>query len=186
MSGLALLRGLIRLARFRADGLTAFRGTPSAYLNSLTPLLGFALVGAVLTALHGEGREALSNLLSTAIVLLAPAVVSEPLARRWGRDETWLKFMVALNWCQWTVPVVFIAAVVVASFLTTGGLSEDQAALGEALVVAAYGLSLQWFLARRALEVKRGQAVLLVLAMNLAAGVLALGPRLLAGHGLEG
>jgi hypothetical protein len=179
-----VLRGLMRLAWFRADGLAQFEGTVQAYLNSLAPLVGFALVGAILMAAHGEVQDGLGDFLSTLVVLLAPAVISEPLARLWDRDAEWGKFAVVLNWCQWTVPVVFFVCLIAANALVASGSSPDDAILVAVCAVAAYGLSLQFSLARRALGVTARRAALLVLAMNLGTGALALGPRLLAGGGL--
>jgi hypothetical protein len=181
-----VLRGLIRLAWFRADGLAQFDGTVQAYLNSLAPLVGFAVVGAILMAANGEIQEALGDFLSTLIVLLSPAIISERLARRWDRDAEWGKFAVVLNWCQWTVPVVFFVSLIAANALVAGGSSPDDALLAAVCAVAAYGLALQWFLARRALGVTAKRGMLLVLAMNLGTGLLVLGPRVLAGGSLPG
>jgi len=181
-----VLIGLARLARFRADGLDHFGDTAQAYLTSLAPLLGFALVGATLMLLHGDARAALSELLSTIIVLLAPAVISSALARGWGREAEWARFAVALNWCQWVVPIVFFLCLLLSGVLVAAGWGEDQAVMVADLVVVIYGVSLQWFVARKALGVRRGRAALLVVAMNIGTGVLALGPRLLAEGGITG
>jgi hypothetical protein len=43
-----------------------------------------------------------------------------------------------------------------------------------------YGLALHWFLARRGLDVSRGQATLLVLVADLLTGFFVIGPRVLA------
>jgi hypothetical protein len=93
---------------------------------------------------------------------------------------------VVLNWCQWTLPVVLFVCLLVSAFLVAAGWGEDMAVLAAAGVVLVYGLSLHWFLARRALGLGAGRAVLLVLAMNLGTGLLAIGPRLLADGGMPG
>jgi hypothetical protein len=177
----SVMIGLARLGRFRADGLEHFEGTPQAFLNSLAPLLGFALVGAVMMAARGDGRGALTDLLSTAIVLIAPGVISEPLVRHWDRDAEWTKFAVAFNWCQWTVPVVFFLCLILSGVLVAAGWREDGAVLIAVMGVVGYGLSLHWFLARKALGLSRGRTALLVAAMNIGTGLLAVGPRLAAG-----
>ena len=51
--------------------------------------------------LRGGGPAALTDLLATLAVLLAPAVVSFELARVWRREHAWLRFATAFNWCQW-------------------------------------------------------------------------------------
>jgi hypothetical protein len=182
----SLLVGLFRLGRFRADGLDQFEGSVTAFLNSLAPLLGFALVRALLMLLHGEVRAAADDLLLTAVVLLGPLVISEKLAAVWNVGGAWLKFAVVLNWCQWTLPVVLFVCLLVSAFLVAAGWGEDMAVLAAAGVVLVYGLSLHWFLARRALGLGAGRAALLVLAMNLGTGLLAIGPRLLADGGMPG
>jgi hypothetical protein len=181
-----MLVGLARLARFRADGLNGFEASVPAFLNSLVPLFGFALVGAVMMMLHGDIIPALDDLLLTTVALLGPLVISEKLAGLWHCGETWLKFAVVLNWCQWTLPVVLFLCLILSGVLVAAGLDEATAVLAAALGVLGYGMSLHWFLARKALGLRGGRAALLVLAMNLGTGLLALGPRLLAGGDVSG
>ncbi len=176
--GRNLLVGLLRVARFRADGLAAFEGTVPAFLNSLLPLLAFAVAQAIWTLLRGSAAAAPEDLLMSIVVLLGPLVISEQLARLWRADAGWLKFGVVLNWCQWTLPVVLFLCLILAGILIETGWSDEAAVFVAACLVLAYGVSLHWFLARRALGLSRPRAGAMVLAMNLGTGLLAFGPRL--------
>ena len=174
------LAGLLRLARFRADGLAHFEGSPRAFLDSLAPLVGFTLAAAVLMLMRGAAQAALTDVLVTLILLLAPAVISEAFARHWDREAAWAKFAVAFNWCQWTVPIVLVVCLLLSGVLVAVGWSRDQAIGAAAIGVVAYGLSLHWFLSRHALQLSHARSLLLVLAMNFGAGLLAFGPPWLA------
>ena len=172
-----IVRGVLLLARFRVAGLALFGGDVADLLNSLAPLLAFPVVLALLLLLDGAGGEALSDLLSLVVALLAPLVISQALAERWGRGAGWLRYAVALNWCQWALPLVAMATMVGLSILAALGLPRQALAPGALLCVGAYALALHWFLARRALELGRGRAALFVAAVNAGTGLLMLLPR---------
>jgi hypothetical protein len=172
---------MLLLATFRAAGFAAFAGTRQGFLNSLAPLLAFPIVGALLALADGMGWRALGGLLGTLVALLAPAVASHALAQRWGREAGWLRYATAFNWCQWAVPVAALPTLVLAGVVMRLGVPLAVVTVGAMLAVLGYGLALHFFLARRGLELSRGRTVLLVLATNLATGVLAAGPRLLTG-----
>jgi hypothetical protein len=174
-----ILLGIFRVATGRADGLAQFGDTSEAFVGSLAPLVAFPLVGALLMLGQGEGLAALTDLLATLCALLAPAVLSYEVARRWGRAASWTRFAVAFNWCQWAIPVLAVFLVVLAGFLLALGVPSN---VGLVLVVAGlggYGLWLHWFLARHGLRLGAVRAALLVAGVNLATILLVLGPRLL-------
>lgn len=175
-----VFRGIMRLARFQAEGFAEFAGTRQAFLNSLAPLIAFPLVGGVLMLIGGGGVGAVVDLLATVIALLSPPVIGEALARRWGRDELWLRYAVAFNWAQWAVPVVALGMLLGMGILRRLGVGEREAAMALLFGIAAYGMALHWFLARHGLMLSRGQAVLMVLALNLGTVMLAVAPRLMA------
>ena len=172
------MRGVLLLARFRIAGLASFGGDGADLLNSLAPLLAFPVVLALLLLLQGAGSGALSDLLSLVVALLAPLVISQSLAAKWDRDDSWLRYAVALNRCQWALPLVAMATLV--AFSTLAGLGLPQRALvpGALLCVGGYALALHWFLARRGLDLTRGQATLFVAAVNAGTGALMLLPRM--------
>jgi hypothetical protein len=236
-AALRTLRGIVLLACFRSDGLAAFPATAQAFLNSLAPLIAFPLVFGLVAMASSHAGTALGDLLATVVALLTPPVVSHILARAWGREERWLRYAVAFNWCQWCLPLavapVLVTLGLVAAlapgagaagvlvllemvgmmftlrwFLTRQGvaitparislfvllvnagvgllmaapLAPPQLAVLAVLPVAAYVLSLHWFLARHGLGLSVWRAALCVIAINVATGLLVMGPRLLMGQ----
>jgi len=176
----SVLRGIVRIARGRPDGLDEFAGTSQAFLASLAPLLAFPLVGTFLLVLRGGGVLAIADLLATVSVLLAPPVLSWEFARLWHRQDRWLRFATAFNWCQWLLPALASVLLVAAGALLDAGLPQDPATGLVVCGLAGYGLWLHWFLARHGLRLSRLRAALLVAGVNLGTAALVLAPRLLA------
>lgn len=170
------LNGLLLLARFRAEGFGYFAATPQAFLNSLTPLLALTLVAAMRPLLAGAFRLVLLQLLTTAVALLTPAVLSHLLASVWKREAHWLRYAVAYNWCHAAVTLLMALAVLGAS----GGTAIRDGMLALAGLVLAYWIGVAWFLFRRGLDISGGKAVLAVLATHFGTGVLILLPHFLA------
>src|SRR3954471_13480012 len=176
----SVLVGIMRIARGRADGIACFGASPQAFLSSLAPLLAFPLVGAVL-AIFSEGpRRALTGLAITLCALLTPAVLSFELARLWKRQDAWLRFATAFNWCEWILPVLACVVMVPLSLAMAAGLDETAATFVLAGSLAGYGLWLHWFLARKALGLSVLRAITLVILVNLGTVVAVMGPRLVA------
>jgi hypothetical protein len=181
----SILRGILLLASGRAEGLRQFGDTPPAFLASLAPLIAFPLVGAALMLAQGDAVPAATAFLSTLCALLAPPVLSYELARLWHREQQWLRFATAFNWCQWAIPVLAAMLLIV----VYPGLAEAAGpGTAEIIVIAAiafYALWLHWFLARHALVISVYRAALLVLLVNLGTLIVVLGPRLLGPGGLS-
>ncbi|HKM64074.1 MAG TPA: hypothetical protein VJY39_16455 [Acidisphaera sp.] len=181
-----ILRAMALCARGRAEGIAMFGDTPAAFLASLAPLIAFPLV-ATLTSItaHGGGAQSLSDLvvfLQAFDALLALPVVSHALARWWGREEAWLRYATAANWCHWLLEVAFMVAIFAAAVLAAFGLPGNLLLGPFLLAAAAYSLWLQFFLARRGLGLRRGRAWLLVIVGNVIAAMLIAGPALLRGQ----
>jgi hypothetical protein len=176
----SILVGIMRIARGRADGIACFGASPQAFLSSLAPLLAFPLVGAVLAAFSEGPRRALTSLAVTLCALLTPAVLSFELARRWGRQDAWLRFATAFNWCEWILPVLAFLVMLPLSLAIAAGLDETAATFVLAGSLAGYGLWLHWFLASRALGLSTLRAITLVILVNLGTVAAVMGPRLLA------
>ncbi len=176
---LRILGGIVRLARGRADGFGHFSATPQGFLGSLAPLLAFPLVGTVLMLAGGAGSAALGDLLATICAVLAPAVLSHSLARLWGREGPWLRFITAFNWCQWIIPVVAMVVLATIGIAIRLGLPANAAAVLAMVLLGGYGLWLHYFLARRGLDLSAARAVLLVIVVNLGTVLLVIVPRLL-------
>jgi len=179
----SIARGILRIARFRIDGLAEFSISRQAFFNSLAPLVAFPVSWALIQLLSGEFIPAVSDLLSSIVALLVPLVISEFLAERWGVAERWLGYAVASNWAQWTMPLALAAMLSAVWLLGQTGMPADPGMVaGGALGVMLFGLALHWFLARYALGLSRSRAALMVVACDVATVVLVLGPRLLALH----
>jgi hypothetical protein len=186
----SIVLGVVRLARGRADGFQQFAATREAFLASLAPLVAFPLVGGTLMVLGGGGLAALSDLLATICALVAPPVLSFEIARLWGRQQSWLRFATAFNWCQWAIPVLGSALLLFLGMLIVLGLPRSLARALVVLGLVSYGLWLHWFLARHGLGLSRLRALLLVLGVNFVTVLIVMGPRILdlgaGGPGLEG
>lgn len=177
----SVIIGVARLAFGRADGLQHFGATPQAFLMSLSPLLAFPVAGVILGLLTEGARHALTNLAMTLVALLTPAVVSYELARWWKRGDHWLRFAVAFNWCEWILPLLACALIVPVSLAVEAGVPEEMASFAMLGCLAAYGLWLHWFLARKALALSLGRAVVLVLTVNFLTAAAVTVPILMAG-----
>ena len=172
--------GIVRLARGRPDGMQQFGATRDAFLASLAPLIAFPLVGGMLMLLGGGGLNAVSDLLATLCALVAPLVLSFEVARLWRRQQFWLRFATAFNWCQWVIPIVGSVLLLVFGLLAALGLPRATARIGVLLGLLSYALWLHWFLARHGLGLSGPRALLLVLAVNLTTAMLVVGPRVIA------
>jgi hypothetical protein len=175
-----VLLGMLLVARGRRDGIAQFGATTQAFLASLAPLIAFPLVGGALALTGGHPLDALTDLLATACALLAPPVLSWEVARFWRREDHWLRFATAFNWCQWLLPLLGVVLMLLLGMASTLGLSPRAGGMLLVLCLGAYGLWLHWFLARHALQLSGPRAALLVLVVNVGTVLLVLGPRLLA------
>jgi hypothetical protein len=171
--------GVARVAVGRVDGLRRFGGTVQSFLTSLAPLIAFPLAGALIELVREGLLPALTLILVTLVAQLTPPVLSHALARWWGREDQWLHYATAYNWCYWALPVVLALLMIVLGTAAGAGLPQTVAAQGVVAGLAAYSLWLHWFLARHALALSRGKAALLVVLVNAGTLILALGPALL-------
>ena len=161
-----VLLAITRVARGRKDGLQQFGDSAQALLGALAPLVAFLLVGAVLGLITGS-REAVEDMAAFTVLLLAPLVVSFEIARRWDRANQWFRFAVAFCWCQWAGPMALVAVMILMALLMAGGVSENGAASVGLTCLAIYAFWLHWFLARHALDLRPGRALLMVIAVDL-------------------
>ncbi len=172
----AIVVGVARLARGRADGLTCFGDSSAHFTASLAPFIALPLVGTALLLIQGEGLPALVDLFATWAALLAPPVVSWELARRWRREARWLRYATAFNWCLWAMPLAAVATSLLLGVLVQFGVPQQLGAMVLTALLLGYGLWLHWFIARVGLDVSGGRAAVLVVLTNLATSALALGP----------
>jgi hypothetical protein len=172
--------GILQLALLQAEGIGQFGDSRPAFLASLVPLIAFPLVGGLLGLLSGAGLAELAALLGALVGLLAPPVLSEAMARRFGRQREWLRYATAFNWSRWAMLLAFCGALALMSILATLGLGSRTAVTLGLLAVAAYGVVLEWFVARVGLRLVWWRAAVLVLVVEVGAALLFLTPRLLA------
>lgn len=175
-----ILRGVALIARGRAVGLNCFRDTPRAWLASLSPGLGVLLAAVIEGLTEGAGVAAVREVPGTLCVLLAPSVLSYELARLWGREAFWGRYIVAFNWCQWLLPIVAFVVIIGLGIARAGGVNA-QGVLRILLVgLTFYALWLNWFLARHGLALSAWRAAVLVFAVNLGTIAIVFGPPMLA------
>ena len=177
---LSAASGVSRLARFQAAGLEAFDATPAGLLNALTPWLAFALVAFGLLLVAGKPVDAVADLLASTVALLAPPVLSHALARRWGREERWLRYAVAVTWCQWVMPPALLLALMGSYVLMVLGVPETMAEPVALLALLGYAVALNLFLARAALDLSRWRAAGMVATVNLGTAAVVVLPGALA------
>jgi hypothetical protein len=177
--GRNILRGILLLSRGRAAGFAEMGSGPEAFLSSLAPLIAFPLVGCVLMVAQGKTVDGIADFLATLIALLGPPVISQAIAKRWGREERWFRFATALNWCQWVLPLFAAILVLIAGLLVQAGVPMRQTVIMLCCVLLAYAFWLQWFLARRGLDLSALRAAGLVVLVNLSTVVLVAGPQIL-------
>lgn len=178
-----ILRGIALIARGRRDGLDQFGDQPQDFLASLAPLIAFPLVGGLLMLAGGQPQAAASSFLTALVALLAPPVLSYEPARWWRRQDHWLRYATALNWCQWIVPVLAIVLLTVVFPLVQSVASARAAGTVVIGLLVAYGLWLHWFIARHGLAISGLRAALLVVLVNLATVVLVFLPQFVGtGH----
>jgi hypothetical protein len=181
-TGSTVLRGIVDLALLRKRGIERFAGTREGFLASLVSLLAFPLLGALLRVQSGgSAATVVATLLGALVMLLAPPVFSELLARAWGRQPLWLRYATAFNWTRWAMFAAVIAGQFFAGVLMGLGVSPRPAVLLGLGLVAVYGVVLDWFVARTGLALPGWQAVLFVLIVNFGTAVLFVLPGLLSG-----
>ena len=136
------------------------------------------VVGFLLLAVQGRLLDAVSNLLLAVVILLAPVAASHLVAKWWRREGLWLRFAVALNWCQWVITAVAMLMMAAAGVAVQAGVPQQIALLVLLVGCLGYAISLQVFLAHIGLAMSRARAIGFVLLFNLAAAVLVLVPAL--------
>jgi hypothetical protein len=174
------LKGMALIARGRPEGLNCFRDTREAFLFSLAPGFGFIIAAVADLLAQGQGAMAIGQILAPLCALLAPSVLSYELARFWGRDAFWYRFIVAFNWCQWLIPPLGLLLLVILTFAQQAGLTGQVGIRLVLVCVSAYALWLNWFLARHGLALTRGRAAMLVAGITLGNALVVFAPSVLA------
>ncbi|GAA4481565.1 hypothetical protein [Gluconacetobacter asukensis] len=167
-----IFRGMMLLGRGRREGMSCFGVTSDAVLTALAPRVALWMVGGVLTVAQAPTALSGAKILFSLCLVLTPVVLTHLLARLWGREALWPRYMAAALWCDWLVLFVMLAAVAVVATVTPAGMSLLHSALILNGIIFAYNLWLTWFVARVGLALGAGRALLLLLAI--AAAIMAL------------
>ena len=170
------LRGVLLLARGRGEGIACFRSSPEAFLASLAPLLALPLAGAALLVVRGAFMPAVALVLLALTTQVAPAVLSHAVARFLGRENGWLRYATAYNWCQWANVAVMAVLLLVLSLVTGAPVTAVVGSPAFGYVVLGYSMWLHWVLARNGLDLSRWRATGLVLAVSFGTMLLVVGP----------
>ncbi len=171
-----ILRGIARLARGRGEGMAEFPATVDGFLLSLMPLLAFALVGAAAAVSQSDALTGIAWLLLSVVGLLTPAVLSHAIARRWNREEDWLRYATAYNWVQCALPLAGIPMLLAIKVMVGLGIGVAAAAELGLLGLLGYLMWLSWVMARAGLDLSRGRAVRFVLLVTLGTYAVASAP----------
>ena len=154
--------GLLLLAIGRASGFAYFGADKDAYLASLAPLVAFTLVSCGVIALAGQPRRGATLGLITLCQVLAPAVIADPLCRRWKREERWPLYANIMNWAPFLFFIALALAVLVVRAAMIAGVPDELASYVGLLGLVGYAVWFQWFVARGALDISRGRAGVLL------------------------
>jgi hypothetical protein len=167
-----IVRGVFRLARGDAGGITDFPNTETGFSASLAPLIAFPLVTGGLIAASGHDRLAALIFLSRVCTVLIPPLIVEFAARMTRKRMTWLLTATALNWSFWLVLPLMLIAQLIAALLLRIGVPVHAALDAAVLILALYGLWFQWFTIRAGLRLKWWQALAVAVAMDAAISVI--------------
>lgn len=168
-----IVRGMMLLGRGRREGMNCFGATPDAVLTALAPRVALWLVGGLLTLAQAPTLLSGAKILFSFCLVLTPVVLTHLLARLWGREALWPRYMAAALWCDWLVLFVMLAAVAGVATVAPAGVGVVHSALILNGIIFAYNLWLTWFVARAGLALGAGRALLLLAAV--AAAIMALG-----------
>ena len=169
------IRAILGIARGRPEALRLFGNTPQAFIASLMPLIVVPLLSSLLSSRETSMGQFLAETTASVAALLVPPVLTHALARAWGREDAWLRFATAFNWCQFAM---LLAAMV--GLFVIGGAGGRDAAVVIVGLLGFYALWLHWFLTRHGLGVSGGRAVMLVLSVHVATTLVVLVPRFVA------
>lgn len=167
-----IVRGVFRLARGDAGGIADFPNSETGFSASLAPLIAFPLVTGGLIASSGHYQLAALIFLSRVCTVLIPPLIVELGARMTRKRTTWLLTATALNWSFWLVLPLMLIAQVIAALLVRTGVPIGAALDAAVLTLALYALWFQWFTIRTGLRLRWWQALVIVIAMDVAIGLI--------------
>jgi hypothetical protein len=143
------------LASGKSEGLQRFGNSVEHLLAALSPGLAMCLVGILTVPMQKDPALGFIRVELSFCTLLALPVFSWFFAKKWGRQELWLRYATAASWCEWITVLVSAVAMTIGSLLfsplaeTTGFalaivLSSDLYGIWLGVFVAKVGLRLSW------------------------------------------
>ncbi len=174
--------GLLLIGTGRVAGFAQFGGSTEAYLASLAPLLGLLIVIGGVIAWSGQPLKGLATVLTGVCALFAPPVIGDLFCRVWQRRQHWALYANVLNFSQWLMAASFLLLLPAASLSLAFGATANQAATAVIVLFGVYVLWFHWFAARHVLDLSRGRALVVMLAVVFGTGLLLQAPALLAGR----
>ncbi|GBQ93799.1 hypothetical protein AA23498_1836 [Acetobacter nitrogenifigens DSM 23921 = NBRC 105050] len=155
----SVVQGMALLASGRAEGLNRFRGSADSFLAAIAPGVAINLVSLLLVTMQDHVAIGLTKVELSFCALLAPPVISNFFARRWGREDLWLRYATAAAWCEWVSVFVSVVALAIASLFAPALVHTPS--FVQAVVAAAelYGVWLGWFVAKVGLRLSWGKAL---------------------------
>jgi len=164
--------GLLLAGLGRPAGFAQFGSTAEAFLASLAPLLGFMIVLCGLLGWSGHWLVASTLFFGLVCGLLAPPVIADLFCRLWHRREHWARYANVLNCMPWLYVALLMLLTPVVATCISAGMNPNVAAGGLLAVFGLYCLWFNWFTARHVLEISRGRALLVMLAVVLGTALL--------------
>jgi hypothetical protein len=166
--------GLIRLAVFNPKYLDCFGAGRESFLASLAPLVALPIVAGALTCLGGKVTEGVSFALSSICSVLAPPVIADLFCTLWNRGPQWARFSTVMNWAHW----LFIGQTILMLGFAEAVAQSGMEFFGTIILIGfvAYLFAINLFIARTALAISMGRAIVLILVTGIGTAVLTLGP----------
>jgi len=164
--------GLLLAGLGRPAGFAQFGATADAFLASLAPLLAFLIVLGAVLAWSGRPLLGLTFFLTMVCGLLAPAVIADLFCRLWQRRQHWARYANVINCTQWLMVAALMLLMPLAALAVSFGLNPVAAAAGVLAAFGVYVMWFNWFAARHVLDLSRGRALLVMLAVVFGTGLL--------------
>ncbi|AQS84520.1 MAG: hypothetical protein ABF876_05935 [Acetobacter aceti] len=157
----AILEGMTLLASGRAEGLQRFGNSIEHFLAALAPGLAMCLVGLLTVPLQKDPALGFIRVELSFCTLLALPVISHFFAKKWGREELWLRYATAGSWCEWITVLVSAIAMSLGTMLFSSVAGTPGFAMAIVMSSDVYGIWLGIFVAKIGLRLSWPRAALL-------------------------
>lgn len=157
----AILEGMTLLASGKSEGIQRFGNSVENFLAALAPGLAMCIVGLLTVALQKEPVLGFICVELSFCTLLALPVISWFFAKKWGREELWLRYATAASWCEWITVLVSAVAMAMGSLLFSSLAETSGFAMAIVFSSDLYGLWLGVFVAKVGLRLSWPRAILL-------------------------